>query len=580
MSLQKAAKAGAATGPRELELSPHDPDATVDYLTSAEIDARDEDLGGRESKKSPAALFGSQKIGAVVLPHEMQASIERMVAASDKPALRQDAKRLFLDESGPHPEWNPTYDIKYKSGREAGKHALKDATAFATVALPSHYSAIYAVLDHVRLRLGPEWQVRRVIDWGAATGSGLWASGHVFQDPAHEGLHSDMAERQVSQSVLDSYLGIDKREGLVRIGKRLIRDIDMGGLGVSWQKSFHEDNVTERAEGANVLAMSAFLISSLPSPIERKALVQEMWDSGAEVMILIDHDFESVAAAREHFLKLGRKELEDPSTSHLTIRGSHVVAPCPHDGVCPLYRSGPSKLVCSFSQRLQRPEFVRKTKHSGIGHEDIEYSYVVIRRGPRPSPAATKMGRVGEVGRREMLKRAEEMTPMTQLTLDREHHEPAESVTANDVPTALRPDDGETALTTSEINAALRHEAYSWPRLVFPPLKRSGHIILDGCTAEGQIMRMTIPKSQGKQPFYDARKSEWGDLFPHEPKNKPQVRAQSSRPGDTPSEGQDIGKRKRKGGSSKNSYTSLSAEVKEHRRDQRRARRLSSKGED
>lgn len=258
MSLQKAASAGPAAGPRELEVSPHDPDATVDYLTSAEIDARDDDIGGRGHKKSPAALFGSQRIGAVVLPHEMQESIQQMVAgecsvyqcrgrvahntpASDKPSLHQDAKRLFLDDSGQRPEWSPTYDIKYKSGREAGKHALRDATAFATVALPSHYSAIYAVLDHARLRLGPEWQVRRVIDWGAATGSGLWsaeryinskysklimippsrASGHVFQDPAHE----DMAERQVSQSFLDSYLGIDKREGLVRIGKRLIRGI-------------------------------------------------------------------------------------------------------------------------------------------------------------------------------------------------------------------------------------------------------------------------------------------------------------------------------------------------------------------
>lgn len=44
----------------------------------------------------------------------------------------------------------------------------------------------------------------------------------------------------------------------------------------------------------------------------------------------------------------------------------------------------------------------------------------------------------------------------------------------------------------------------------------------------GKIMRMTIPKSQGKQPYYDARKSSWGDMFPHEPKNKPQQRFQST----------------------------------------------------
>lgn len=93
---------------------------------------------------------------------------------SDKPALHQDAKRLFKDETGSEEDWNASYNFKYKSGKEAGRHALKDATAFATVALPSHYSAIYAILDHVKQRLGPDWQVRRVIDWGAATGSGLW----------------------------------------------------------------------------------------------------------------------------------------------------------------------------------------------------------------------------------------------------------------------------------------------------------------------------------------------------------------------------------------------------------------------
>lgn len=37
-------------------------------------------------------------------------------------------------------------------------------------------------------------------------------------------------------------------------------------------------------------------------------------------------------------------------------------------------------------------------------------------------------------------------------------------------------------------------------------------------------MRLTIPKSQGKQPYYDARKSSWGDIFPHPPKNAPQER--------------------------------------------------------
>ena len=66
-------------GPRELEVFPQDPDTTLDYLTSAELDAQDEGFG-KEHRKSPAAAFGSQRIGAVALPPELQSSIERMVA--------------------------------------------------------------------------------------------------------------------------------------------------------------------------------------------------------------------------------------------------------------------------------------------------------------------------------------------------------------------------------------------------------------------------------------------------------------------------------------------------------------------
>ncbi|KAI0652334.1 mitochondrial small ribosomal subunit Rsm22-domain-containing protein [Trametes meyenii] len=577
MSLQNKSKAGVSL-PRELELFPHDPEAEVEYLTSEELDAQDEDLDQRELRKSPAAHFGSQRIGAIVLPLEMASSIGRMVASSDKPTLHQDAKRLFFGEGASGAEWDSSYDVKYKSPRDAGKHSLRDATAFATVALPAHYSAIYAVLDHTKRRLGPEWQVQRVIDWGAATGSALWASSHAFRVHTDERAPSDVTDAQISQSSLGSYIGIDKREGLVRIGKRLLRDVEQGNLDVSWQKSFHEDNVVDRTSGSRVLAMSAFLMSSLPTPVERKTLVREMWDSGAEVMILIDHDFEIVAEAREQFLKLGRMELDDPSTSDQSIRGSHVVAPCPHDGACPLYQPGAGNIVCSFSQRLQRPDFIRKTKHSGIGHENMDYSYVVIRRGSRPAPATTRVGRIGDVGRRELAKQAEAAALVPRLMIDGENR--VLTGEHNDETMAQKlsdPIEGAKSLSSSELSAVLRQEAYSWPRLVFPPLKRSGHIILDGCTAQGQIMRMTIPKSQGKQPFYDARKSDWGDIFPHEPKNKPQVRSQLwPGAGPTSQSGQDIGKRRRKGPKSrKTSYSELSEDIKEQRRDQRRARRLS-----
>jgi len=90
----------------------------------------------------------------------------------------------------------------------------------------------------------------------------------------------------------------------------------------------------------------------------------------------------------------------------------------------------------------------------------------------------------------------------------------------------------------------LKQESYHWRRIIYNPLKGSGHITMDTCTRKGEcleqpsarkklseksrppgeIARIVIPKSQGKQEYYDARKSGWGDLFPHDPKNGEVIR--------------------------------------------------------
>jgi len=197
------------------------------------------------------------------------------------------------------------------------------------------------------------------------------------------------------------------------------------------------------------------------------------------------------------------------------------LAPCPHDGVCPIQQSNIAKLVCGFSQRMERPPFVRRTKHSGVGHEDIGYSYVVIRRGPRPTIPDVKVGRLGEVGRRQ--KELEETKrPPIELELDNEISQtlPTSAVANTASEKQLEPYGG----NSPEIEDLLKAEAFHWPRLIFPPLKRSGHVVMDVCDPSGKILRMTVPKSQGKQPYYDARKSSWGDIFPHQPKNPPQLR--------------------------------------------------------
>jgi len=54
---------------------------------------------------------------------------------------------------------------------------------------------------------------------------------------------------------------------------------------VSWQKSFQPDDRVSRSQAQDVMALSAFSLSSIPTPSSRRALVKEMWESGAHTIV-------------------------------------------------------------------------------------------------------------------------------------------------------------------------------------------------------------------------------------------------------------------------------------------------------
>ncbi|KAI9189780.1 37S ribosomal protein S22 [Blastocladiella emersonii ATCC 22665] len=58
------------------------------------------------------------------------------------------------------------------------------------------------------------------------------------------------------------------------------------------------------------------------------------------------------------------------------------------------------------------------------------------------------------------------------------------------------------------------NSAALWPRVLGPPLKRGGHVLLDVCTPSGNAERIVVAKSMGKDAFKAARKLGWGDQWP------------------------------------------------------------------
>lgn len=190
---------------------------------------------------------------------------------------------------------------------------------------------------------------------------------------------------------------------------------------------------------------------------------------------------------------------------------------------------------------VERPPYLRKTKHSKNGEETSAFSYVVVKRGPRPS--ATAGGPTDILGTKS-LPLSPARSPPTILQPVKQSHGSSDSELFAIPSSEQHIDLPEVSL--AETSAEMRADAYSWPRLVAPPLKRSGHVVLDACCPSGwsssissatltenhvpgKIERFTIPKSQGKQAYSDARKSTWGDAFPHLSKHGSAVREKGNR---------------------------------------------------
>ncbi|CAE6495971.1 unnamed protein product [Rhizoctonia solani] len=528
------------------------------------------------------------------------------------------------------PEWqltttapSLTFSTKgnYKTVVQLGP---REALAFTTISMPAHYAATANVFREISQRMsGPgkgNDRIETVVDFGGKSGQGLWAALITFREPttapeakhdtsdspddnanpaswtpisasphhprvgpsstpsipappipssvlenAEAGVESDLGQSWTA-STLKKYMLLDSRRGLTEMARRLVKETDVGGCEVLYQDYWGKNTQLPIPERS--LALCAFTLSEIPSGTARKRMVIEMWDSGAEWMVIIDHGttsgFDSVAQARELLLELGRQELNSQSEGQegSRERGSHVVAPCPHSHACPLHSSPNTRDICHFTQRVQAPPFLRHTKHSDEGHEDVAYSYVVIRRGQGPMiHHAQKYGSlladglVGAVGRESAEKalldensgKSKRKSQTRGRGRDRRGRQVlevgADGVWSGMIDTgameqeevgAGRNDPSQTqepAESNGKVSEeeALRSAIGTWPRIIYPPMKRSGHVIMDTCTNQGSIARITIPRSQGKQAYYDARKANWGDAFPHPPRITPLIRTRGIR---------------------------------------------------
>lgn len=421
-------------------------------------------------RRSNSASFGSTRVGIVRLPNALVEGVQSVVhSVNNRSTIRTSALSLYsryrltsprdsleksvdelrasIDQQAPCPKKSePTVKAKLKTSYD---HL--GTISYAAGAMPSTYGATLRVLSETKRRLSSEraasttqrkWEPKVILDYGSGTGGAAWAakeiwpeslsryygleksssmiwlSDHLLNPPPHEPrTHPWPSKLQTSFhrltiSVPKSRKGSKDSNASQHLMKALAKadadgldevDFDLPESALDWD-----------LDPRNLMAIMSFTLSDLANADARRQAILGMWNSGAEIMVVIDRGtpagFEVVADARQQLLMLGRRAIRDSQSdvtettekvAHETrdaSSGSWVLAPCPHDQACPLHHSSNPNHFCHFSQRIERPKFLKETKHADKPEEDSKFSYVVIRRGQRPKTASDAQSALLPVG--------------------------------------------------------------------------------------------------------------------------------------------------------------------------------------
>jgi ribosomal protein RSM22 (predicted rRNA methylase) len=223
-------------------------------------------------------------------------------------------------------------------------HSPAAALAYAAYRMPATHAAVVAVLS-AATAARPGLAPRTMLDVGGGTGAALWAAVRAFP-------------------TLTTATVLDRSTPAMRLGRRLAARSATGALTTA---TWVHTRITPRVRLPRADLMTlAYLLAELPSA-DRHAVISAA-GRDADLVVVVEP---GTPAGYRRVLEARRL---------LVARGHRVLAPCPHDGHCPL--AGGTDW-CHFAVRLNRSPTHRRLKRGSRGYEDEKFAYVVTARtGP------------------------------------------------------------------------------------------------------------------------------------------------------------------------------------------------------
>ncbi|MCR6484433.1 small ribosomal subunit Rsm22 family protein [Amycolatopsis sp. OK19-0408] len=271
--------------------------------------------------------------------------------------LPDDLSSALDDELGKHPLARLTQSVdrlsaRYRQGDAATSPILGsevDVAAYAGYRMPATFAAVHAVLAEAASR-APGFAPRTQIDVGGGTGAAVWAAAEVWPS---------LAQCTVLEQVA----------GAIGLGKRLAAGAGHAAVrDTQWRRGLVDPaGPTPEAD----LVTLSYVLGELPEA-GRPDVVRWLAAKAGTVALIepgTPAGFERIRAARAELVELGL----------------HVVAPCPHDGACPIVAGAD---WCHFAARLPRSGLHRRLKAGTLGFEDEKFAYVVASRQAPERPDA------------------------------------------------------------------------------------------------------------------------------------------------------------------------------------------------
>ncbi|XP_021816485.1 methyltransferase-like protein 17, mitochondrial isoform X2 [Prunus avium] len=394
-----------------------------------------------------------------------------------------------------------------------------ETIAYVASRMPAVFSACHRVLKEVRRRL-PEFSPARVLDFGAGTGSAFWALREVWP-------HS-----------LEKVNLVEPSQSMQRAGQKLIQGQKDLPLIHSYDSIQSLTKSIKKSDREHDLVIASYVLGEIPSLKDRITVVRQLWDLTRDVLVLIEpgtpQGSNIISQMRSHILWMEKRKCRkskdgaDKTTKDLVTQksGAFIVAPCSHDGQCPLEKAGK---YCHFVQRLERTSIQRTFKRSKGGQplrgfEDEKFSFIAVRRGQRPQEPWPLDGLKFETLKEQQAKRSPE-----DLEIDLEELNSSQQA---DLIPFEEPDPVNYDSDVMETDVADENDEEEedetghadlgggWGRIIYMPVRRGKQVTMDICRStkrdgsEGELQRVVVTKSKNPALHQQARKSIWGDLWP------------------------------------------------------------------